>query len=383
VIGGIGGGLGANITREEEWKTYPEVRGEVLENLGIIYDSYKDKSFTYELLMRDPPEEANIQWDKPGSPSALLNVSLKADLVPFWPEGSSRPLDVRVTFLGSDLQDQIGSDQEDQMKVTLKKITIKARTGYDPETGEYEGETKTLRTVELSEVFDTPGEDYHSSIDVKFPEGEKAAGFIVEIEATMVDHWGRAERSPLSGKANPINIRPVDTFKIVRGFGIPLSLPLLITAIILSVIAVVLVFFKKRPFVGLVAPATILSLIAPLWYRSGMNAAVELLGERLSGAESGLHWSMGIILASVGVLLFLTALTFSGISLILTKGKAAEDISASVESGSPRFKRLEGSKGPAPTPTFKRISDEEKSSEGNPRPGRSISPPPPPIDPTS
>ena len=344
--GGIIGGIGVNISREEEWKTYPEVKGEVLENLGIIYDSYKDKSYKYELVMREPPEEANITWDEPGSPAAILNVSLKADLVPFWPASGSRPLDVKVTFLGSELDDLLPSGHDDLLVITLNKITIKARTGYDKDTGEYEGEDKIITTIELSEKLVDVGDEYKRSIDVKYPEGEDAAGFVVEIEASLIDHWGRAERSPLSGKANPINIRPVENINIIKGIGIPLSLPLLVLSILFSIGAIIMILVRKKNCLGLIIPAGVFSVLGPIWYWNGMNAAIDILSQRLSGAQDGLHWADGFFLAIIGAALILAALSVSIFDVVKTKKdekkRSKEPLFKKVqENGPPAFKRIE------------------------------------------
>jgi hypothetical protein len=259
IIGGIGGGAGSNITREEEWKAYPQIRGEVLENLGIIYDSYKEKTYIYELLFRNPPDP-NITYEGSGSPSAYLNVSLSADLVPYWPEGRTRDLEVEVTFLGTDLEEQVSEELKEKFFITLEKITIKARTGMDPDTGEYEGETEVIAERELSEVFRNNNDSYSTSFDVKVPDGEEAVGFIVEIDASMNDYWDRQERSPLSGSANPINIRSIESFRITRGLGIPLALPILFISILVGLAGSVIVLISGRSLWGVFVPSAILDV---------------------------------------------------------------------------------------------------------------------------
>ena len=370
IIGGLGGGVGTNISRDEEWKTYPEVRGEVLENLGVLYDSYKEKSYIYELLFKTPPEEANITWTGSGSPSAYLNVSLKADLVPFWPEGSTRPMRVAVTFTGTDLDDQVPPGSRSAFSITLEKMTIKARTGYDAITGEYEGETLTVGEKELSEKFAEAGDSYSTTMNVAFPEGSDAAGFVVEIVAHMTDYWGRSERSPLPGMANPINIRPVSTPLIIRGIGIPLALPLLGAAVLISLAGAALTLIFRRSYYGLFIPPVLLSFTGIIWFRTGMGAAVELLGKRLSGAEEGLGWGPGMYIALAGSVLLAVVLASSIISHIM----------AGRQSG----KRAHPADG-AGAPLFRRVEDEGEGSssrgERSARVGPPSSLPPPPRDP--
>lgn len=407
IIGGIGGGIGSNVSREEKWKAYPKVRGEVLENLGIIYDSYKEKSYIYELLFRTPPDP-NITYGGSGSPSAYLNVSMKADLVPYWMEGGSRPIDVRVTFLGTDLEDQVGAEEKERFSITLSRIVIKARSGYDLDTGEYEGPDLMVEEKKLSVSFKDKGDDYHTSIDVKFPEGEPAAGFIIEIDATMNDYWDRGERSPLSGSANPINIRPVARMKIFQALGIPLAMPLILISILVGMVAVILILIKGRSFWGIILPSAILSTAGPVWYLLGMNAAVDLLNERLSGAQEGLSLGLGFYLSVAGSILAITAFILSIVILIISNRSKREETDPQTSQGKvtgpsvPTFKKLEEDGPITSNPSFKRVedspfgSDDPTSRSGNGTGGQIMSnytnkgpgqvrivPPRPPVSPLS
>lgn len=373
IIGGIGGGAGSNITREEEWKSYPQVRGDVLENLGIIYDSYKEKSYIYELLFRNPPDP-EITYNGSGSPSAYLNVSLSADLVPYWPEGSSRNLKVDVTFLGTDLEDQVSAELKERFLITLERITIKARTGMDPDTGEYEGETEVIAQKELSETFRTKEDTYSTSFDVKVPDGEEAVGFIVEIDASMNDYWDREERSPLSGSANPINIRSIESFKITRGLGIPLALPILFISIIVGFAGSIIVLISGRSLWGVFVPSAVLSTLGPLWFWIGMSAATDILGERLSGAEEGLSWEIGFFLAIAGSVLAIASLVFSIISRKIGRKEEGAGKEDEKDVTTP-YTPIEKADNATSPPTFKRIEEESRENQNRP--------PPPPVDPLS
>lgn len=382
IIGGVGGGFGSNTTLGDDWKTYPEVRGEVLENLGVLYDSYKLKSYEYELLMRDDPEGRNITWEGSGSPSAILNVSLKADLVPYWPKDSERPLVVTVEFVGTEIDDQLTQQELDMILVNLTKIRIIARTGFDPISGEYQGEDIELKVLETSESFRQKGDSYETTVDVKIPEGEDAVGFAVEIDAGLRDPWGRKERAPLSGKANPINIRPVTQGNIVKGAGVALAFPVILIGIILGIIGIVLIFIRKRPNIGIMIPAGLLTIIGPLWYRSGLNAAVEMLSERLAGAESGLEWMAGFYLGIGGGIAMMIAMILCLVSFILRKTSDTEvSKDTAVSSKAPVFREIpetnkEKGTSQVQQPTqFKKV--EPQAQKG------SRSPPPPPVNPFS
>jgi hypothetical protein len=381
IIGGIGGGVGTNITREEEWKAYPQVRGEVLENLGIIYDSYKQKSFVYELLFKSIPDK-NVTYEGSGSPSAYLNVSLKSDLVPYWPEETERSLKVTVEFLGTDIHDQIDSAGRERFHITLEKVTIKAQTGYDRDSGEYEGEDRIILQKDLDETFNEIGEEFSTDLKVKYPEGEEAVGFVVEIEASMNDYWDRSERSPLSGSANPINIRPMERPRLVRGAGVVLAMPVIMLSILIGFAASVAVLVSGRSFWGLIVPTGILSLTGPVWYMLGMKAAVDLLGKRLSGAETGLDWGPGLFLSFAGAALILIALAISITAMILRKKADEGKETHKKQIPQPSFKRIDTVKNSTPA-AFKRIDSPDRSDKTGDEDKRtpSSAPPPPPINP--
>jgi hypothetical protein len=124
----------------------------------------------------------------------------------------------------------------------------------------------------------------------------------------------------------------------------------------------------------------------------GMNAAVELLGERLSGAESGLQWGIGMYIAAIGGLLALVSLSLAVVSWIMKKRKvdrSEKSVDKSYSGSSyqpPVFRKLDGKKEENTPPQFKKI--ERASPPGEYRQGISKPedrkmnvPPPPPVDP--
>jgi hypothetical protein len=336
-----GGGIGGNFSRSDS-KTYPEVRGEFLDNIGILYDSYRTKVFPYELKMRSPPQDADITWEEVGNPAVTLNISLESDLIPWWPESGKRELKVVIELESIDLLDQVGEAEKDRIHIQMNKVSVKAKTGYDKETAEYTGEDVILGERERTLIFSDVGDRSTLIFDIGFPEGTEAAGFYVEVQGNMTDFWGRPELSPLSGKANPINVYPLSTPILVRGFGIPLALPLMIVSAILAIAAIMFSSFKDKPKTGLIVPAAALALIAPIWFTIGMNAAVQLLSERLSGAEQGLSWAPGLVLAYIGAFILLGAAVMSVVLTILRKRqKDSGEQGSEQEAIKPGFHRID------------------------------------------
>ncbi|MGA1793498.1 MAG: hypothetical protein ACMUHM_06075 [Thermoplasmatota archaeon] len=359
-LGGIGGGIAGNFSVSDR-KTYPEVRGEFLDNIGIIYDSYRTKVYQFELKMRSPPQDSGVTWDGVGNPSAVLNISLEADLIPWWPRTGERTLKVNIELVEVDLWDEVGEAEHDTMFVQVTNVQIWAKTGYDKETGEYTGSDRKLGEKDKLMTFERIGVERTLEFSLAYPSDTDAAGFYVVVDGNMTDFWGRPELSPLSGKANPINIYPLSTGKLVQGFGIPLALPLMIISALLGIIAVVIGIVKGKMSLWLIIPASLLSVLAPFWFWLGMSAAVDLLSERLVGASEGLSYQAGIFISIAGSVVMLAALGMSIASVLISK-KTASSID----------KDIEGSEGPV----FKKIDADMDRTEGTGAPHfRKLEPP--------
>ncbi len=126
----VGGGIGTNISIGPIHKTYPEVRGEFLENMGILYDSYNEKEFEYELVMKDPPVDAGIEWNEYSNPSAYLSVNLRADLIPWWVKGFDQKLRVEITYDDNDLSELMEGVVNDGVTITITEIRVMSKTDY-------------------------------------------------------------------------------------------------------------------------------------------------------------------------------------------------------------------------------------------------------------
>jgi hypothetical protein len=105
-----------------------------------------------------------------------------------------------------------------------------------------------------------------------------------------------------------------------------------------------------------------------------MNAAADILGERLSGAEEGLSWEIGFFLACAGSFLAITSLVISIVSWKMGSKEKAVQHDGEKNVGTP-YAPVEKTDGTTSPPTFRRI---EKGPGGN-----TNRPPPPPVDPLS
>jgi len=301
--GGIigGGGLGANVTIDRQRKSYPEARGEFLDNLGIIYASYRTVSYEYELIMYAPPE-GSVEWDT-GSPSVYLRVNMTSDLIPFWPTNGKTGMEIRVDLIGHDLMDQIDTSDFPEFKVVVDSISVVGKMEMDPETGSYTGEEVVLFESDEGWTLKDINDSAVVDLEVEYPQGAKVLGLFARIEAHMTDFWGRSQRTSLTGNSRPINIYPVDNGSLIRGAGIPLSVVLIALSVIVSLLSILLISRRSPMYRPMVIISGLLALAGVIWFYSGMLAAVDLLGERLQGAQEGLSFGPGLFIALASGLL--------------------------------------------------------------------------------
>jgi len=324
--GGIigGGGIGGNVSKVEPWKTYPQASGEFMDNLGIIYNSNRERDHIYEIIMRNPPN-GTVDWPSTQSPSAYLNVSLRSDMIPFWREGGSTGMAVTVTFLGHDLEGLVSGDEMGRFSITVSRVEVRARTRIDPETGAYSGDDIVLFSRQRGWNLKEVNSSFELGFDAKFPSGAQVLGIYAEIEANLTDFWGRPSRASISGNANPINIYPMSTATFLRGMGIPFSGLLILISLLNAGLSVLLLVRKGPAFRIFVLVSGATALLSALWFHSGISAAVDLLGERLTGAEEGLTIGPGLYICAVGALVLIACgvLNIAAVAIDRRKGKDA------------------------------------------------------------
>ncbi|MGA1822076.1 MAG: hypothetical protein ACMUIG_06085 [Thermoplasmatota archaeon] len=372
--GGIISGFGQNVSIGPVRKTYPEVRGEFLENMGILYNSYKDKTYVYKILMDNVPDDADVDWDPNVRPYAYLNVSLHSDLIPWWLENGKTKITLTVTYIDNDLAGLVDPALEDNFRIILRNYRIKSKI-YDDETGDFKDRSNDIlihesdREITLRNIGDSVDFD----VEVQFPEGTSVAGLYVDISAGLVDYWGRGEYSTLTGNANTINVYPMKTSYLVRGLGLPLALPLALLAVVIGAASAVVNLIRNRrgrkPMLSLIIPGLIIAILAPVWFYTGMNAAVDLLSEKLSGAEEGLSFGPGFYICIAGVIFYVISLVLAVIGRF-ARGKEGEK-EKEVESDKLVFKSVDAGPGNNGGQTagpfrFKQIDPDGSGAEAGP-----------------
>ena len=317
----IGGDIGGGMTIGPVRKTYPQARGEFLDNLGVTYDSYRTRSYVYELIMMNPPQDSGIAWDGSGSPRVYLNVSLHSDIIPFWRESAKNDIDVTVTLMGHDLEELLNSSKYQDFSVNINSIEVLGRTGIDPATGGYTEDEVVLYSSAKGWTLKEKKESFRIDIGAEYPDGVEVMGVFVRIDASMTDFWGRGERQTLTGNANPINVRPLSTATLLKGAGIPFSSVLISLCILTSLLGILAITRRSAVFRNLCVISSIFGFGSVLWFYLGMMEAVSLLSLRLEGAEEGLSFGIGIYVCLLGSLVILMVGIVNIVRGILRKKK--------------------------------------------------------------
>lgn len=311
--GGIISGFGQNVSIGPVRKTYPEVRGEFLENMGVLYNSYKEKTYVYKILMDNVPDDADVDWNPNVRPFAYLNVSLHSDLIPWWTENGKTKMTLTVTYIGNDLEGLVDPALEDNFKIILRRYQIKSKI-YDDETGDFKDRSSDVLIHESTEevILLSIGDSVDFDIEVGFPDGTSVAGLYADISAGLTDYWGRDEYSTLTGNANTINVYSMETSYLVRGVGLPMAMPLILLSILVGLISAIVNLARvnsgKKPMLSLIIPGLVIGLLAPIWFYAGIDAAVDLLSQKLPGAEEGLSMGVGFYICLVGMIFYIVSL---------------------------------------------------------------------------
>jgi hypothetical protein len=309
----IGGGLGGNVNVDPGRRTYTQISGEFLDNLGLIYDSYRDKEFVYELKMQDPPEGSGIPWDPMMDPSAYLNVTLHSDRVPFWWTSGDNGMEVTIRFAGCDLYPMLDPANDTDFSITIDSIEVIGWTGTD-ENGNYVGDEVVLYSLFKSLTLKSLNESVTISFDSRYPGGADVLGIKARIEAHLTDFWGRPEKQTLSGSSGYMNVYPVHTSTLVKGAGVPFSLIVIIISLITGAMSLLLLARGRSTHRIFVLLSALSGIVAVTWFYVGMGSAVDLLGQRLEGAAQGLTFGPGIYICLAGSIIIL-AVWFVGMVL--------------------------------------------------------------------
>ena len=132
--------------------------------------------------------------------------------------------------------------------------------------------------------------------DVTLDEDYGRVGIVGKAEVKIVDITTDESIQPIERKPLTINIYTLSQSEGIDILLIILAFPLAIISIILCILAVILIFAKKRAGAYLGIAAFIIMILVVIFYFRGM----ETLLNQISIVEEYFSWSYGIMVTGVG-----------------------------------------------------------------------------------
>jgi len=300
LLGGFGGGN--NITVEGE-RYYVTGGAEALEDIGIIYDSYKVK----EGRIRIKAREGFVN----------LTVRVEVDMIPFYREGS----DITVRVL-TRVEEALVAFKE--IRVEGVKIILKRHWSDDALT--YLKNTTLRFDPGVKNTIYDLNDALKWELKVKMPKGEGRVGVTALLDISFKDSEGREEDYIVTSAPNPINLYPVTTSQFVSLFGLAAA-GLEGTAGALLALLAPLIRRRGRLKRGLQVAGAVLLLVSPLHFVSSVGTIGDLLALRISGAKEMISLTAipYALLALAALHLILVLLGVLGI-LKLSAGEKEEEM---------------------------------------------------------
>jgi hypothetical protein len=303
-IGGgiIGGGLGGEINQEiSEEKMFLTGLGDFQENIGLIMDSYKDKTYTIKTSIQDPITNEFAE--------TRIRVETHVDLIPWWPEGVAQKCSVKVTLV----------EPGNSKHVVVDKIKIILWRDFDITNQSYSISSESLTSNSPHRQLSGRNQSVKYDLEATISQNYGRVGIIGVVELSIVDksdnsvpkntiiNLGEAKPMP-AGRTN--NIYTAENTKSLSIALMVAAFPMTILCIIILIISIPLVYIRHRKAFGVLLLATIIGLLAILFYINGIETLVDMLDSVMDASvRDGLSWSSMIALPAGAIgLLFVTVI---------------------------------------------------------------------------
>ena len=273
---GLAGGLTPDTTIEiEDEKTFLTGMGDFQENIGVFYDS--TKTVTYE--------RSASHWNGSDYNEITVEITTNVDMIPWWVEGMAQPCEVIVKLIEID----------ENVQVTIERVWIELQLDWDKDNREYT-KTETLWKKNVNDNLFAVNDIKKYKTDVTLDEDYGRVGIVGKAEVKIVDITTDESIQPIERKPLTINIYTLSQSEGIDILLIILAFPLAIISIILCILAVILIFAKKRAGAYLGIAAFIIMILVVIFYFRGM----ETLLNQISIVEEYFSWSYGIMVTGVG-----------------------------------------------------------------------------------
>lgn len=342
ILGGLGGGLVGDAKIDiKENKIFLTGLSEFQENIGLILDSYKDKSHTISTSIWNNQTE---EYEK-----TRVSVETHIDLIPWWAPGIGQKCSVTVQLY------EPGNCQY----VNIDKIEIIIWRKIDEVNQVYIESSNPIKETSPNQKLSQQNESITYDFDVSISEDYGRVGIIGVVDVTIVDKQNNEVPGNTVinlGKSDPLptartnNIYTMDQSEALSIVLMVAAFPLSIIGIIFMFIALPLINCCIRKASWVILGAMVLSILAFAFYMNGINTLVNLLDSVLvTPVRENFTWTPFFALPVSSVVLIIMAFIFSW-------KLRSEDIKKSEATEAKKVKR---GKAKESLPTFKVIEKPE------------------------
>jgi len=287
-----GGGLMGDVAVDNERFFVQGPPPELAERVGIIMNSYKEKSYPLT------PETYDFHNDT--TYYAKIEVNTHVDRVPLWVEA----IEQRVTITVS-INESLGMKQ-----VEITKVWIEVWTDYDEENERYNDKEVVWSKTVSDVLLDENGTATYVH-DMKYGSDAKRIGIVSRIECVFTDVNGLTEDDPKEpfisdGHPNPNNIYGATDYQAFKVLLMVLTFPMFIIAALLSIISIVKIARNRKGAVKLLIISAVIIGAGLLFYRWGVLTILDMLEVAPAldlMAEKYFEWNWAVNLPWISVIL--------------------------------------------------------------------------------
>ena len=287
-----GGGLIGDVAVDNERFFVQGPPPDLAERVGIIMNSYKEKSYFLT------PETYDFHNDT--TYFAKIEVNTHVDRVPLWVEA----IEQRVTITVS-INESLGMKQ-----VEITKVWIEVWTDYDEENERY-NDKEVVWSKPISDVLLDENGTATYVHDMKYGSDAKRIGIVSRIDCVFTDVNGLKEDDPKEpfvsdGHPNPNNVYGATNYQGFKVLLMVLAFPMFIIAALLSIISIVKIARNRKGAVKLLIISGVLIGAGLLFYRWGVLTILDMLEVAPAldlMAEKYFEWNWSVNLPWISVIL--------------------------------------------------------------------------------
>ena len=297
-----GGGLLGNVTVDNERFFVQGPPPELAERVGIIMNSYKEKTYPITAEIYDVDNDTTNH--------VKIDVTTHIDRVPLWVESIDQTVTVTV-----EINESVGLKQ-----VEITKVWIEIWTDYNKDDDkEWYNEKEEVWSKTVSDVLTSDDDTVTYTHDMKYGSDEKRIGIVSRIDCIFTDVNNTTEDDPLEpfksdSHPNPNNVYGATNYQAFKVLLMVLAFPLFIIAGLLAIIAVVKVLREKKGAVKLLIISAVMIGSALFFYRWGVNTILDMLEIAPSLdmlAEKYFHWNWAVNLPLISAGLMAASVPFA------------------------------------------------------------------------